>query len=236
MKEDLNIEKFRIQNPVDWKAIIDQLFPIGVPTRAVWTDQQAIIRVLNHIGATRASNYTFFASGGGLDLIGAKAGSNAGETELLFQPGPARVGKISRLIFESFGNPVDYQWDHFRIELEQLAPTGVGYVDSAGYQERLTELAPGEYDSLDKWEYRGDSEEDELPATARLLTRDLKGSMVIFQKVSQYNRARWSDRGLHNEMSGQQFRAFLEEARIFGVDHVVERMDREKADALAGAE
>lgn len=229
-----NIVDFRAQNPKDWKNLIDQLFPLGVPARAIWVEQETIIRVLNHIGGVYASNYTFLPSTGGLDLTGAKVSSEAGLMELVFGQS-ARVGKIESLSFESFGDtgdPEDYQWAYFRIETEPLAPTGIGYVPSHQLEERVTELRPGEYASLDAWEYRGEQEdEDPLPKTARPLTRLLGGSLVIFQKSGDYNAARGTDGAVHNLMDADDFRDFIATARYMDLDKEVMRVLQERKDA-----
>lgn len=215
----MSIEEFRAQNPSDWKQMIDQLFSV-VPARAYWTNQEDIIRVLNHIGNLNHGNYTFFAAGGGLVLTGAKAGNEPGTIELRFgEHSPGRVCKPTYLLFDSFPSKTDYQWSYFRLETAPLTQTGVGYVRSYnhGQEEVLTELQPGKYDSPDIWEYRADREE-KLPATARAVTRLLNGGVAIFQKSGAYNMARGTDSGLHAKFSPDDFKNHIDHARKHGAD------------------
>jgi hypothetical protein len=214
----MNAADYMAQNAIDWKRLLDELFPLNLPTRAYWTEPTDIIKVLNHIGSVNSSNYTFFANGGGLVLTGAKPGNEPGTIELQFQ-GAVRVCKPDYLLFE--GQPVgnDYQWSYFRLEEVELLPTGIGHVstNNHGQEERLTELTPGQYDTLDTWEYRADREQ-QLPSSARVVARVLKGSMVIFQKSSEYYvNGRGTDSGLHAGYDPDQFKHLIGVAREEGV-------------------
>lgn len=214
----MNAADYMAQNAVDWKRLLDELFPINLPTRAYWTEPADIINVLNHIGSINSSNYTFFASVGGFVLTGAKPGHEPGTIELQFQ-GAVRVCKPSYLLFDSLPAGNDYQWSYFRLEVRELAPTAIGhvYTNNHGQEERLTELRPGQYDTLDTWEYRADRDE-QLPSSARVVARVLKGSMAIFQKSSEYYvNGRGTDSGLHAGYTPDQFKHVVQEARDKGV-------------------
>lgn len=212
------IAEFRQRNPKEWKSLLDQLFPQGRPTRHVWTDQAAICATLAHIGSIPSSNYTFFPGTGGLDLTGCEPAAEAGLLELIFQQKPhtsSYYAKVASLVFESFGDAANYEWDYFWLQLDSLPPTGIGYVRGET-EERLTELGPGEYASLDKWEYR---ESGDLPETARPVTRLLQGSLVIFQKTSVYNSDISSATGEHNRYTEAGFREEIARLRVEGGRH-----------------
>jgi hypothetical protein len=153
-----------------------------------------------------------------LDLTDCQLAGEAGLLELVFQRPPhtsAYYAKVSSLVFESFGDPVNYEWDYFWLQLDSLAPTGIGYV-RGDTEERLTELRPGEYASLDKWD---DREPGELPATARPITRLLRGSLVIFQKTSVYNSDISSATGEHSRYTEEEFRKEIARLRVEGGRH-----------------
>lgn len=213
---------FLTQKATDWKENIDQLFPQGVPTRAYWTDLPTIISVLNHVGSVAQGNYTFFASGGGLTLGGAKPGTESGTIELQFQGAVCDyVCKPAYLVFESFPDKGKYEWYYFRLETQALNTTGVGYVTNFnhGEEERVTEMYPGQYESLDTWAYRGDRDEDDpLPSTARQLTRLTKGGIVVFQKMSLYDATTGTDSGVHAKHTPEEFRKAVEHAQVYGAE------------------
>jgi hypothetical protein len=201
---DLDITAFRIQNAKDWKLLIDKLFPMGLPTHARWEDEASIINVLNHLGSVKNVNHLFFPSGGGLDLTGAQLSTEEGLIELEFG-GSRRACKVASLTFESFSDEEDYQWNYFRIDTVPMSGTGTYDLKADAIQEELTEIYPGEYASRSAWdnrEYRGEP----LPATARLVTRILNGSMVIFQKTSLYNRVPDTYSAPHNQTDAEGMR------------------------------
>jgi serine/threonine-protein kinase len=208
---DRSINEFRIQNPKDWKKLIDQLFPKGIPTRSIWEDHDSIVKVLNHIGSIANVNYLFFPNGGGLDLNGAQSANEEGLIELGFGS-VARACKIANLSFESFGDDEDYQWNYFRIETERIESTDTYEMGPTSIMEELTEIYPGQYAPRSAWdnrEYRGES----LPDTARLVVRILSGSIVIVQKTSFLNMESNFDTGAHNKLSSEELRAEIEEIR-----------------------
>ena len=218
MNPIIPIAEFRQRNQQEWKALVDQLFPQGRPTRHVWTDEATICATLAHIGSVPSSNYTFFPGMGGLDLTGCQLAAEAELLELSFQQKPhtsVYYAKASSLVFESLGDPNNYEWDYFWLQLDSLPPTGIGYV-RGDTEERLTELGPGQYVSLDKWEY---GEPGDLPATTRPVTRLLQGSLVIFQKTSVYNSDISSATGEHSRYTEEGFREEIARLRVEGGRH-----------------
>jgi len=205
---NLNLDNFRVQNPKDWKLLLDELFPVGMPTRSRWEDQPSVISVLNHIGSIKNVNHLFFPDGGGLDFTGACLSNEDGLVELEFGMSK-RVCKLAALSFESFADSQDYQWNYFRIDTIPVAGTGIYELKADATQEELTEIEPGQYAPRSAWdnhEYRGEP----LPTTARLVTRILNGSMVIFQKTSLYNRIPDTYSAPHNLTDADGMRAEIE--------------------------
>jgi serine/threonine-protein kinase len=206
-----NLADFRLQNPKDWKSLIDQLFPLSIPTHARWEGQSSIFTVLNHIGSIQNVNHLFFPDGGGLDLTSAKPANEEGLTELDFA-GSIKLCKIANLTFESFGDIDDYQWCYFRIELESIDSVGASRPRNGRLIEELTEISLGHYVPRSAWderEYQGEP----LPRTARLISRILGGSMVIFQKSSIYNRIPGTYEAPHNGSSVNEMRGEIEKLR-----------------------
>jgi len=113
----------------EWRTLLNDLFPIGVPTTAIWTDREAIIEVLKRIGSVDSLNHTFHPRSGGLDLTDAKPSHEEGCIELSFG-GIAYVIRPARLYCETFGESVE--WAYFRLETADLAPSGTH--DTHGWQ------------------------------------------------------------------------------------------------------
>jgi len=198
---------FQKQNSEDWKKLIKQLFPKGVPFRARWVDQASIVAVLSHLGSVESVNYLFFPRGGGLVLTGASPSHEEGCIELHF--GNSRyICQVAALTFESFGDQDDKQWAYFRLQLEPLEGLDVASKDAEGYQEQMTELHPGRYVTPMAWEereYRG----ERLPEKARPLTRLLKGNLVLFQKMSFFNLVTDSYSQDQKDLSEDQLRELI---------------------------
>jgi serine/threonine-protein kinase len=121
---------YRLHNSVDWRMVLQDLFPTAIPMRAVWTDLNQIRAVLGVVGRVTNLNHLFFPRSGGLDLEGTTASVESGCLELITD-GLANIVKPARLEFESFSH--DPQWDYFRLYAHPLEPSGV-------YPETLREI------------------------------------------------------------------------------------------------
>lgn len=204
MPTQLNIDKFRQQNPVDWKALLDELFPGGIPERARWEETAAIHEVLTHLCSRSGVHYTFLPSGGGLDLRGVQAGHAPYTSELLFSL--PWLASIEALTFESFGDgPSYYPWAYFRIDLRELPSVGPLLDERGEFRQALTELSPGEFAPKTRWDERFD-EGGELPASARPVVLARKGPLVLFSKVSIYNQLDEAAFGPQLGLSCDEFR------------------------------
>ncbi len=194
----------KTRNPIEWKDLQQQLFPTAMPQRVIWENLKDIVHILDLIGSIRALNHMFYPSGGGMDLEGAKLGLEPHTIELVTDVNCIDLIKPKRLIFENFDT--DAQWNYFRIETEELAPTGIRdvYRDC----EELIEVEPLHYIDRSYWD-EGYYEGERIPSSARLVTRYMKGDFVIFSKISFYNHASSTYDGRHNQMTTDEFREYI---------------------------
>lgn len=203
------IEDFHEQNQEQWFEIQSKLFPMSFPKRVIWEDINDIINVLKLLCTYDDLNHMFFPRSGGLDLEDARLSAEEGCIELDFQL--ISIIKPKRLIFESFGYTPS--WNYFRLELDDLEPSGVyGPEKIHNNEEELSELYPGKYDIYELVEYRSDYKHRgyDIPDGARQVTRILKGSLVIFNKRSEYNLDPSTYDARHNKMSTDEFREYIQ--------------------------
>jgi serine/threonine-protein kinase len=199
---------FDKQNSREWEELLSLLFPLCAPQRAVWTDLDSILMVLNQIGRIPALNHLFYPTGGGNTITGASRAGEEGFIELHAMG--VSLMKPRKLSFESFGFAA--AWNYIRLEADEVDITGVDQVQAGDYCEYLTEVEPGHYENADRWEYRGELEEDDLPDTARRVTRYLRGSFVIFSTRSAYNLDPATYDARHEKMGEDRFRNYIEKS------------------------
>lgn len=192
------------RNPIEWRDLQKQLFPTAMPQRVVWEDLDDIVHILNLIGSIPALNHMFYPAGGGMDLEGAKRGSEPNTIELIIDVNYVDLIKPKRLIFESFNT--DAQWNYFRLETDKLEPTGIR--DEHHGSEELVEIEPVHYIDRSYWD-DGYYEGEKIPSSARLVTRYMKGDFVIFSKKSFYNHASSTYDGRHNQLDSDEFREYI---------------------------
>ena len=198
-------EEFRERNPVQWTDLERELFPTGLPTRAIWDRRGDIVAVLKRIGAAGDLGHMFFPTGGGLHLdnVGESWEENCIE---LSAGGNIYILKPRRLIFDSFG--ADSSWNYFRLETHELEILGQYEFDFHSKQEDLTEIAEGQYTYPEAVVY-DDFDGERLPDTARSVTRILEGDFVIFSIISPYNLNSKTYDARHNKMNADQFREYI---------------------------
>ena len=175
-------DDFIKQNKKDWAEIHQRIFGNIIPAECTWTNKEDIITILNIIGNIKYSNHMFFPNGGGLDLLGAKPSNEEDCIELDF--GASRILKPKSLTF--FSVDTKFEWNYFRLETDSLMPTDVYENIGDAFSEELTEIYPMQYIDRIYWDEHSYCGED-LPKSARLVIRVLKGSFVIFKKTSIYN-------------------------------------------------
>jgi serine/threonine-protein kinase len=203
------------EKEVNWSNFINNFFPGGVPETKLWTGASVIAEQLNNIGyaKSRAFNHTFMPGGGGLDLTSAQISTlEPGCIEINFDS-IKHVVKPSKLYFHSFYS--DPQWFYFRLETDNLKPSGV-YKNSAGLDfEEVCRLPEGELIDRSYYDYgyyRSDESgrEIRLPSGSEVVIRQFGGSFVIFGKFSAYNQNSSTYDGRHNKMTNDEFRSHIQ--------------------------
>jgi serine/threonine-protein kinase len=201
-------DEFREKYLPKWENLIKSIFNGNVPQHYEWLTMHDIISILNTIGSSDALNHTFFASGGGLDLISATQSHEKGCIELNLD-GMVFVLKPKKLMFEYFPEG-DYEWAYFRIVTDSLPDSKV-YENLSSNDEELTELSPCYYVERSVWdsnEFNGQS----LPSNARVITRILDGDFVIFSKASLYNANHSTYDGRHAKLGIEGFKDHIQDA------------------------
>ena len=199
--------EYRERNKKDWKRIISELFPIGVPESSTWTNLKDIVNVLKKVGSINDLNHMFYPEGGGLDLTGAARSTETGCIEL-HTDDLVDIIRPLKLSFERISE--DNEWSYFRIETETLEPSGV-YGENDDVFEEVIEIGPNQYANRSVWDqklYQGKP----LPESARVISRYFRGSFVIFRKTSLYNKVSSTYDGRHSQMTGEEFRAYIQNA------------------------
>jgi len=202
-------EDFHLQNNEQWAEVLSKLFPITIPSRAIWENIDDIVNVLQILGSTPNLNHLFFPDFGGMDLENARRSTEEGCIELDFQL--IYIVKPIRLIFESFG--ADSNWNYFRLETGGLQPSGVYPKEQLNdrLREDLSELYPGQYEDYKFAEHISDYKElgYDIPEGTRHVARYFEGAFVIFNKRSHYNLDGSTYDGRHNKMTADEFRDYI---------------------------
>lgn len=197
-------EEFVERNHKEWRGIINTIFNGEVPESKEWTNINEIVDVLNTIGKVDNSNHLFFPDSGGLDLEGAKLSPVLGCIELDFQF--IYLVKPKKLSFEKIEDT--FEWSYFRLEADELEPTGI-YKDLGDFlHEELLEISPGQYVHA-RYSEMGEYNGQPLPKYARTITRYLGGTFVIFKKTSIYNDNAGTYDGRQNKMSEDKFKEYI---------------------------
>jgi serine/threonine-protein kinase len=199
-------EDFHQRNLKEWAVVQNQLFPLGSPSHATWTDINDICAVLRLVSRTPSLNHLFYPDGGGNTI---ESVTLAGEPGLIvIKALTVAILKPRKLTFESFG--LASAWNYFRLEADVIAslPVPGGYVDAKKSRQTLCELSPGQYVSVRAWD-NDEHEGTPLPAGARLVNRYLGGAFVIFSTRSHYNLDPATYDGRHNKVSEADFRQYI---------------------------
>ena len=203
-------DDFAKSNRKQWVEVISALFPYSIPQHAEWTNMQDIMSVLSLISHYDSLNHLFFPSGGGLDLDAVFDSYEEHCLEMGFG-GLRQIFNPKILIFESIGE--DLLWNYFRMECNPLEPA-LKSTPKDSYDEGVSEMSPLEYEDYGVMEDGDLAKQKGYNVTdySRQVTRQLKGSYVIFSKNSLYNRTTGTYDGRHDKMSTETFRAYIEKA------------------------
>lgn len=202
-------EQFYYENTQEWNAILHSIFGEVIPAEYLWTEKDEIITILNKIASGKATNYTFFADGGGMSLKGA---DNSHEDDCIeFDFDSAYLSKVNNLAFVAVGTDSECCNSYFRLNTANLEQSEVYETDAVNpYLEHLVELSPLKYIDGKYWDY-GEYHGEDHPTSARPLTRILKGDLVIFSKSSVYNQINDTDDGRHDKMDAETFKQYVAE-------------------------
>jgi len=191
----------------DWNRNLGNIFDFNIPDFKEWTDQREIMAVLNRIGAGESSNRMFTAFSGSESLRVASASFEPGCIEI--SANSTYLLKAKSLSFILIAN--DPEWSYFLLETHEIQPFGVIQQRSIhSNQETLVELSPLKYIEGRYWDL-GRYENEELSMFARPITRILKGSIVFFNKSSQYNQMGVHEDGRHSKMDALAFKGYVRE-------------------------
>lgn len=168
----------------EWQSVLSKLFNQGIPETAEWHRPSDIVDVLNAISSK--TNHMFYPNGGGMDVLEAQLDNQDNLEWAPSEEGLKRMAYVANPLKLSFWNPGPYGHEaHFKLEVGTLAPV---QSSSSGTVEELTEIYPGQYESLAAWESGVTSSGADLDEAARRVTRFLTpSSFVIFGKGSVYN-------------------------------------------------
>ena len=198
---------FHSRNLTEWLELQNSIFPTGEPTHASWVNIDSICAVLNEVCSSKSLNHMFYPTGGGNTLIGVSKAEENGMIALHICEKSAEIMNPKKLTYESFD--ADPQWNYFRLELENIDPSGVEKsLNQECTREALMEISPGEYVEYHHWDYNEYNGEP-LPDFARPIDRFLSGSFVFFGTRSFYNRESSTYDARHNKMTEDEFREYI---------------------------
>ncbi|WP_157970183.1 hypothetical protein [Pelagibacterium sediminicola] len=179
--------------------------------RIEWDDAAEMLQILEPFAAL---NHALLPSGGGMDGDRFLASHEVGCLEMQVSPGYFYLFKPRKLFFQRLpGHPGE---SYFVVDLEEIPPTGRGDVVGDEY-ELVLDLGPDGYVSRRRWDegHLGldeDGYEIPIPDNARLITRYLKGKIMLVAKQSIYNSRAETYDARHTRMT---LDALKEEVRAF---------------------
>ncbi len=213
------IENQRYRSARQWQYINSRLFPQTVPATACFTNIEDILNVLGRFCKLPDLNHVFLPSGGGLDFSSvSKAGElgcinvNTGGYSIILKPKCLYIENVSN----------DFMWSYARLEVKELEPIHSEKVDEfmGVKKERLTEIAPGQYDSWLLGNYGRNWDGNLLPENAKNVVRYLSGSFVFFNHASIYYKTSETYDARHNKLSADAFRERIGMMKdIYDVNH-----------------
>lgn len=181
-------------NPIDWKEIIDELFPHAIPTKCEWEEPHLITKVLQFFTNYNNLNYCFlpFSGGNSLDTVQLASKNIVINNNTILEP--------EKLIFY---NPGAYEWCYFRLIVK----------DSIPYTKAETKQFE-QYKCDENYNFIGEADFDE---GGPHLLRYLHGSFIIIQRTSPINslpgkyKDFWIDghSGLHDKIPCSEYNSVI---------------------------
>lgn len=196
-----------------WRELINNLFPMVVPLRTVWTDTDKILKILKMISKYQDLNHMFYPTGGGVDLDSAEKGREKNSitinyTEIMFP---------EKLTLECCP---ENEWNYFWLQLKNIEPI---FSENKGrFAEYLVDYDSKEY--VNESYESATQREREYPTGSEIkeYMRYLKGAFVIFAKNSPYNIGNYSLGGskkfdayqpYHEKLGEEDFRKLINKMR-----------------------
>lgn len=191
----------------DWNFISKYLFGDSSPESCRWTNVNKIVDILNVIGTLPAFNHMLFSDMGGLDFYKAELANEVGCINIYDTLGSCNIVKPKCLYYETFKNNVS--WNYFLLEFDGLLPIINNDEQSREYlvEDYPAHYASARYQQYGVYDY--DSGEP-LPEGYRVVTRYIKGKILIVLKVGSYNYIPATYDGRHGMCSATEFREYIE--------------------------
>lgn len=158
-------------------------------------------------------------TGGGMDFIHVESSRERGCLEIRISEHSAYVMRPRSLVLEYIEQaPAE---SFLLLELDELSALKINdeadeYAASKGVQD-LVEIPPDDYRDRSIWDrgflgYDDAGDEIPLPAGTRLVSRWMRGKVLIVVKGSLWNGTPATYNGVHNTMSAADIRSTIEEA------------------------
>ena len=191
----------------NWRFLLKRIFGGNVtpPAECKWDKVGDVVSVLEKVNQIPVLRYMFLPDGGELDFTGVELASDNESMDILSRGFVYRV-KPKYLIFANFQVSA---WNYFLLELEELEPAVGDNFDE--YSEDVVEDKPGHYVSATDFVYGVYDYDTEvpLPAGARLMTRFLRGKLLIVLKLGPYNFINESTDGRHANCTSDEFKKYI---------------------------
>ena len=212
----------------EWNFLSHLLFGQNIASSAIWAGAETIMNVLNELARLPVFNHMFLPTNGGMDFFQAELAGEKGCLYLYTDLFQCYVVKPKALYFEGFG--IDYRWNYFMLELEELEP--ILTTDKDQLSEYLVEDTPGHYVSAQNAPYKVydyDSGE-KLPEGFRVVMRYLRGKFLITEKYGPYNGITGVYDARHNMCETWKFREYI--SKLLTVTNAVKQLGIEEDQVL----
>ena len=213
-----NQQKFHAKISSKWIETIHDVIGPSKPSSITWNTCASIISALKPFMGPNFG-HGHYPVGGGMDFMDVVASNEPDCIEIHLSERSIDVMKPRSLTLEYIEQaPAE---SFLFLELDELPLVKIDdntdeYAEAKGCQY-LIELRPGEYEARSVWD-RGFLGHDEygkeipLPQDTRLVSRWLRGKVLLVVKSSLWNASPSTYTGIHNKTSSTVIRAAIEKA------------------------